>query len=106
MPKTFKTCFNIPVPFFLYFYLTVDCPNWIALFEGEITGGDFKSQWKRFGLISLSIAYHYRLNHPVELKKRRKTSQSVAVESGDPEIAVAKDYEFARNELAQAQDAR
>jgi len=46
------------------------------------------------------------LNHPVELKKRRKTSQSVVVESGDPEIAVAKDYEFARNELAQAQDAR
>ncbi|KAM7447173.1 the TRAFAC class myosin-kinesin ATPase superfamily [Porites harrisoni] len=50
--------------------------------------------------------HFFRLNHPVELKKRRKTSQSVAVESGDPEIAVAKDYEFARNELAQAQDAR
>lgn len=25
--KRLKICFNIPVPFFLYFYFTLDCPN-------------------------------------------------------------------------------
>ena len=33
-------------------------------------------------------------------------SKSVAPEGGNQEAAVIKDYEFARNELAQAQDAR
>ena len=63
-----------------------------------------KKIWTNFSFHFLTM--HYRLNHPVELKKRRKNSQSVVAESGDPEIAVAKDYEFARNELAQAQDDR
>lgn len=26
------------------FYFTLDFPNWISLFEGVVTGGDFKSQ--------------------------------------------------------------
>ncbi|XP_074614854.1 kinesin-like protein KIF14 [Acropora palmata] len=52
--------------------------------------------------------HFFRLNHPIEVKKRRKTSvKGKSSESGITEAAVVvKDYEFARNELAQAQDAR
>ncbi|XP_015758599.1 PREDICTED: kinesin-like protein KIF14 [Acropora digitifera] len=52
--------------------------------------------------------HFFRLNHPIEVKKRRKTSvKGKSSESGTTEAAVVvKDYEFARNELAQAQDAR
>lgn len=52
--------------------------------------------------------HFFRLNHPIEVKKRRKTSvKGKSSENGTTEAAVVvKDYEFARNELAQAQDAR
>jgi len=46
-----------------------------------------------------------RLNHPKEVK-RRKMSSSAAPEGSNQEAVVVKDFEFARNELAQAQDAR
>lgn len=40
------------------------------------------------------------------MKKQRKHSQSAPPEGRRPEAVVIKDFEFARNELAQAQDAR
>lgn len=46
-----------------------------------------------------------RLNHPKEVR-RRKMSTSAAPEGSNQEPVVVKDFEFARNELAQAQDAR
>ncbi|RMX47546.1 hypothetical protein pdam_00019081 [Pocillopora damicornis] len=49
--------------------------------------------------------HFFRLNHPKEVKKR-KMSKSEAPEGSSPEAAVLKDFEFARNELAQAQNAR
>lgn len=49
--------------------------------------------------------HFFRLNHPKEVKKR-KMSKSEAPEGNTPEAAVLKDFEFARNELAQAQNAR
>lgn len=59
-------------------------------------------------ILSTLLWYRSRLNHPIEVKKRRKTSvKGKSSESGTTEAAVVvKDYEFARNELAQAQDAR
>ncbi|XP_068734565.1 kinesin-like protein KIF14 isoform X1 [Montipora capricornis] len=59
--------------------------------------------------------HFFRLNHPIEVKKRKKVSVSNSTESGsstergvaaETASTVVKDYEFARNELAQAQDAR
>ncbi|KAL9988342.1 hypothetical protein ACROYT_G002777 [Oculina patagonica] len=49
--------------------------------------------------------HFFRLNHAKEVKKR-KMSKSAAPEGNNQEAAVIKDFEFARNELAQAQDAR
>lgn len=53
----------------------------------------------------MRCCFHCRLNHPIEVKKR-KMSKIVAPEGSTPEAAVIKDFEYARNELAQVQDAR
>ena len=42
--KRLKLVLIFPSLSFSIFYFTFDVPNWIALFEGEVTGGDFKSQ--------------------------------------------------------------
>lgn len=42
--KRLKLVLIFPSFSFSNFYFTFDFANWIALFEGEVTGGDFKSQ--------------------------------------------------------------
>ena len=50
---------------------------------------------------------YFRLNHPIEVKKRKKEiKQGGGTEGINPESVGTKDFEFARNELAQAQNAR
>jgi len=53
------------------------------------------------------IHCYYRLNHPIESKKRKQQlGHGQANEGGTGDIAAVKDFEFARNELAQIQNAR
>ena len=59
-------------------------------------------------MVSLFTITIYRFNHPIEVKKRRRemlTNGAVA-EGAAGDVGVVKDFEFARNELAIAQNAR
>ena len=50
----------------------------------------------------------FRLNHAIEVGRRRaeQLQEGVVAEGVSPEAIVIKDFEFARNELAQVQNAR
>ncbi|EDO29392.1 predicted protein, partial [Nematostella vectensis] len=90
--------------------------------EGEIVNispkGDAATYVNGILISELTVLHHgdriviggdhfFRLNHPIEVKKRREKIRHGEVPEGlPPESAGAKDFEFARNELAQVQNAR
>ena len=51
-----------------------------------------------FPLLDLGCVGHFRFNHPMEVKKNRKHNGSASTE--------AKDFEFAKQELLQVQEAK